>query len=169
MATKEHHSKKAIQSFSSSRSFIFLICLASLLLASSLFKSSLRESRKLPEQNTKTATGDTARATSSSSCDYSDGQWIPNLTADKPLRYDQTCKEIFKGWNCIVSNKFNGIDLIKWRWKPYQCELPQFDPLLFLQHFRNTNIGTFSSFSLGFIICRMLDAKEKYFFALMVQ
>ncbi|CAI9104197.1 OLC1v1002826C1 [Oldenlandia corymbosa var. corymbosa] len=148
MATREnnhHHSKKTTPSFSSSRLFISLICLVSLLLVISLFKTSPRETPTQPEQNIQTAPlqtgGDTPSLTLSSDCDYSEGQWIYNPTAEKSFRYDQTCKEIFKGWNCIGSNKFNGIDLVKWLWKPSQCELPQFDPLLFLKRFRNTNIG----------------------------
>nr|CAN62954.1 hypothetical protein VITISV_018196 [Vitis vinifera] len=51
-------------------------------------------------------------------------------------------KEIFKGWNCIASNKSNGLDIIKWRWKPKGCDLPRFDPVRFLERFRNTNDGT---------------------------
>ncbi|CBI25080.3 unnamed protein product, partial [Vitis vinifera] len=50
-------------------------------------------------------------------------------------------KEIFKGWNCIASNKSNGLDIIKWRWKPKGCDLPRFDPVRFLERFRNTNDG----------------------------
>lgn len=55
--------------------------------------------------------------------------------------YDHTCKEIFKGWNCIASNKSNGLDIIKWHWKPKGCDLPRFDPVRFLERFRNTNVG----------------------------
>ncbi|TYJ50269.1 hypothetical protein E1A91_A01G194500v1 [Gossypium mustelinum] len=77
---------------------------------------------------------------SSSSCDYSDGSWIrdPDVRLD---RYDSSCKEIFKGWNCILNKKSNGRDIVKWRWKPRNCHLPPFDPLKFLHTYRDTNIG----------------------------
>ncbi|KAH1038896.1 hypothetical protein J1N35_040639 [Gossypium stocksii] len=50
--------------------------------------------------------------TGDSSCDYSDGSWVydPNAGFD---RYNSCCKEIFKGWNCILNNKFNGKDISK--------------------------------------------------------
>ncbi|PPS03694.1 hypothetical protein GOBAR_AA16983 [Gossypium barbadense] len=86
-------------------------------------------------------------ATGDSSCDYSDGSWVydPNAGFD---RYDSSCKEIFKGWNCILNNKSNGRDIIKWRWKPRNCDLPPFDPLQFLHTYRDTNIGTSPSLCL---------------------
>ncbi|ESQ51106.1 hypothetical protein EUTSA_v10022706mg [Eutrema salsugineum] len=76
----------------------------------------------------------------SATCDFSDGSWIydPNHRSD---RYDSTCKEIFKGWNCVRNNKSNGHEISKWRWKPKDCDLPSFDPLRFLETHRNTNIG----------------------------
>nr|XP_048336554.1 protein trichome birefringence-like 13 isoform X1 [Ziziphus jujuba var. spinosa] len=73
-------------------------------------------------------------------CDYSDGSWVYDPNA-RPWRYDNTCKEIFKGWNCISSNKSNARDLIKWRWKPTLCDLPPFDAASFLQKYRDTSIG----------------------------
>lgn len=82
-------------------------------------------------------------ASAGSSCDYSDGSWI--YDRDGRLdRYDSSCKEIFKGWNCILNNKSNGRDILKWRWKPRDCGLPPFDPLRFLRTHRDTNIGTLS-------------------------
>ncbi|KAM5549843.1 protein trichome birefringence-like 13 [Rosa sericea] len=73
------------------------------------------------------------------SCDFSDGAWIYDPNASP--KYDNTCKEIFKGWNCISSNKSNGRELVKWRWKPKHCDLPPFDPARFLQMYRDTSIG----------------------------
>ncbi|OIV94579.1 hypothetical protein TanjilG_25641 [Lupinus angustifolius] len=73
------------------------------------------------------------------SCDYSNGKWIHHSA--KTLRYDNTCKEIFKGWNCISGNKSNALELAMWRWKPNGCDLPQFDPIGFLHNYRDTSIG----------------------------
>ncbi|KAK7252237.1 hypothetical protein RIF29_36051 [Crotalaria pallida] len=75
------------------------------------------------------------------SCDYSIGQWIRHQHHSTTPRYDHTCKEIFKGWNCISGNKSNARDLATWRWKPDGCDLPQFDPIGFLHSYRHTSIG----------------------------
>ncbi|CAN6199073.1 unnamed protein product [Urochloa humidicola] len=77
------------------------------------------------------------------SCDYSAGEWVRDASAGPALRYDHTCKEIFKGWNCIANGKANGRDLLRWRWRPSGagCELPRLDPRRFLERHRNTNIG----------------------------
>ncbi|KAM3366067.1 hypothetical protein ACQJBY_015546 [Aegilops geniculata] len=79
---------------------------------------------------------------SQQTCDYADGGWVPDSSAESHLRYDHTCKDIFKGWNCIANGKRNGRALLRWRWKPAGCELlPRLDPLRFLERHRNTNIG----------------------------
>ncbi|KAL3538757.1 hypothetical protein ACH5RR_002123 [Cinchona calisaya] len=147
MAARDHPPNKTTSYFSSSRSFIFLLCLASLFLAFSLFKTSILPAAKQQQlqQSTETTTSD-SEGGASGACDFSDGRWIyhdsqAEGSGSSHLRYDETCKEIFKGWNCIGSKKFNALEVVKWRWKPYLCELPQFDPLLFLDRFKNTNIG----------------------------
>ncbi|KAG5548292.1 hypothetical protein RHGRI_013856 [Rhododendron griersonianum] len=116
--------------------FLSLLSLASLILAFSLFKTSTEAPPLSPHHQTNF---DFKKA-SDALCDYSDGKWIFDPTAGSD-RYDQTCKEIFKGWNCIGSNKSNALDIVKWRWKPRHCDLPRFDPLRFLQRYRDTNIG----------------------------
>ncbi|KAI4381237.1 hypothetical protein MLD38_007331 [Melastoma candidum] len=79
-------------------------------------------------------------SSSSSSCNYSVGSWLYDPGFDA-LRYDDSCKEIFKGWNCVSSGKSNGRDLVKWRWRPHGCNLPPFDAAAFLEAYRDTNIG----------------------------
>jgi len=67
---------------------------------------------------------------------------VPDASTDSHLRYDHTCKEIFKGWNCIANGKRNGRSLLHWRWKPAGCELlPRLDPHQFLERHMNTNIA----------------------------
>ncbi|EPS68321.1 hypothetical protein M569_06447, partial [Genlisea aurea] len=73
-------------------------------------------------------------------CNFSDGAWIYDPSVRSPPRYDQNCKEIFKGWNCI-GKKPNAIEILKWRWKPHNCHLPQFDALRFLENFRDKSVG----------------------------
>lgn len=75
------------------------------------------------------------------SCDFSDGTWIHDPS--RTPTYDNTCKEIFKGWNC--RNKSNAPLLATWRWQPRHCDLPQFQPLEFLRNHPNTAIGTLCS------------------------
>ncbi|CAA0807424.1 Protein trichome birefringence-like 13 [Striga hermonthica] len=116
-----------------SRLLLSLLCLASIFFCFSLFRNDTASPPPLtysvvPEKNGGT-------------CDYSDGRWIYDSTVRSPPRYDHTCKEIFKGWNCIASGKSNAVDILKWRWKPYGCDLPPFDALRFLEKFRDTNIG----------------------------
>ncbi|KAL6658013.1 hypothetical protein ACP70R_005793 [Stipagrostis hirtigluma subsp. patula] len=76
-------------------------------------------------------------------CDYSSGEWVPDAGAGAALRYDETCKEIFKGWNCIANGKGNARALLQWRWKPSGsgCELPRLNPRRFLERHRDTSIG----------------------------
>ncbi|XP_011088026.1 protein trichome birefringence-like 13 isoform X1 [Sesamum indicum] len=136
MATRDLHyaSKKLAPSTSSlaSRLLLSLLCLVSLFLCFSLFRN---------DTESPSLTYSAVSEKSNSKCNYSDGRWIYDPTVTSPPRYDHTCKEIFKGWNCIASNKSNAIDIPRWRWKPYGCDLPPFDPLRFLENFRDTNIG----------------------------
>ncbi|KAL7199575.1 hypothetical protein ACSBR2_021797 [Camellia fascicularis] len=151
MAARDHHhyrSKKNTPPPSSSSSsytsflFLSLLCLASLFLVFSLFKTSSKASLSPQHhRNFEFNPYETNNQVSSDRlCNYSDGKWIYDPTV-RSARYDHSCKEIFKGWNCIASNKSNALDIVNWRWKPNHCYLPQFDPLRFLQRYRDTNIG----------------------------
>ncbi|KAL6347723.1 hypothetical protein AAG906_026252 [Vitis piasezkii] len=136
-----HHAKKSAShssSCSTSLLFISLVCLASLFLVYSLFKSSVSPHNHQNLQFKRSDSSGTPILVEP--CDYSDGMWIYDPSV-RSAPYDHTCKEIFKGWNCIASNKSNGLDIIKWRWKPKGCDLPRFDPVRFLERFRNTNVG----------------------------
>ncbi|XP_021300154.1 protein trichome birefringence-like 13 [Herrania umbratica] len=142
----------ATKKFSSLFPLLSLICFVSVFLLLSLSrKASISSSPTHPQvlqfkpiaaaNNIDTdATGSDTDASDGSSCDYSDGSWIydPDARFD---RYDSSCKEIFKGWNCILNNKSNGRDIVKWRWKPRNCDLPPFDPVKFIHSYRDTNIG----------------------------
>ncbi|KAG6576895.1 Protein trichome birefringence-like 13, partial [Cucurbita argyrosperma subsp. sororia] len=117
-----------------------LICFVSIFLALSVFRRTSVTPQ--PHQSFQFINGvrsGRSDAAGGSSCDYSDGSWFhdPNL---RTSRYNHTCKEIFKGWNCYVANKSNALEIIHWHWKPKQCDLPHFDPVSFLEKFRNTNI-----------------------------
>ncbi|KAG7030920.1 Protein trichome birefringence-like 13 [Cucurbita argyrosperma subsp. argyrosperma] len=141
MAVRENHHRhyqaKQVPLFP----LLSLICFLSILLALSAFRKTSAPLQ--PHQSIQFNNGDRSgrsKAARDGSCDYSDGSWNydPNL---RTSRYDHTCKEIFKGWNCYAANKSNALQIINWHWKPKQCDLPHFDPVSFLEKFRNTNIG----------------------------
>lgn len=119
-----------------------LVCFTSIFLILSQFrKTSIPSDSRSHHQSFQIAGKGSGNKVRVGSCDYSDGSWIydPN---GRRARYDQTCKEIFKGWNCMLGNKSNAGEIVKWRWKPRRCDLPQFDPVRFLQDYRDTSIGT---------------------------
>ncbi|KAH1047857.1 hypothetical protein J1N35_038641 [Gossypium stocksii] len=138
----------ATKKLSSLFPLLSLICFNSFFLILSIFKKATISSSTTHPQffrfkpiDANPTTRSNPSATGDSSCDYSDGSWVydPNAGFN---RYDSSCKEIFKGWNCILNNKSNGRDIINWRWKPRNCDLPPFDPLQFLHTYRDINIGT---------------------------
>lgn len=141
MATRAlHHGSKKLASSNSSlapRAVISLLCAVSLYFCFSLFRKDAPPPSLLNPVVPAKSSG--------SNCNYSDGRWIYDSSIRSPPRYDHTCKEIFKGWNCIASNKSNAIDILRWRWKPHGCDLPPFDPLRFLEQFRDTSIGECTS------------------------
>ncbi|KAL8139635.1 hypothetical protein V2J09_005656 [Rumex salicifolius] len=138
MAAKEKQSSSVLSLSLTSFLFLSLLCISVLLLlfAFSLFRSS----------PTATSSADLSLTQSLGfrrleACDLSDGDWVYDPQHAVGKRYDHSCKEIFKGWNCILNNKPNGVEISKWRWKPKQCDLPVFDPVRFLERHRDTSIG----------------------------
>ncbi|KAL6527334.1 Protein trichome birefringence-like 13 [Orobanche gracilis] len=110
--------------------FLYLLCFTSIFLLLSQFRITSSPSTSHPLRTFQIDQG---------SCNYSHGMWIYDTS--RTPRYDNKCKEIFKGWNCISGDKSNAAQLAKWRWKPNGCDLPQFDPTEFLQSYRHTSIG----------------------------
>ncbi|GAV75377.1 PC-Esterase domain-containing protein/PMR5N domain-containing protein [Cephalotus follicularis] len=117
-----------------------LLCFASIFLCLSLSNKASISQQPHPASFQQFNPNDPNARFSSGSCDYSHGTWIHDPTYVSH-RYDATCKEIFKGWNCALNNKSNAGDITKWRWMPKGCQLPPFDPVLFLETYRDTNIG----------------------------
>ncbi|XP_042008491.1 protein trichome birefringence-like 13 [Salvia splendens] len=135
-ARAPHHSSKKLVPSNSSlapRALISLLCAISLYFCFSLFRRDAPPPPLLFHP--------AVPAKSSGSCNYSEGCWIYDQSIRSPPRYDHTCKEIFKGWNCIAGNKSNAVDILRWRWKPRGCDMPPFDPWRFLEQFRDTSIG----------------------------
>ncbi|GJS74052.1 trichome birefringence-like protein 19 [Tanacetum coccineum] len=64
------------------------------------------------------------------SCDLFSGEWVDN--PEGPYYTNETCWAIQEHQNCMKFGRKDR-DFLKWRWKPYKCELPIFDPMLFLK------------------------------------
>lgn len=145
MAGKEHNKKS--QTFSckvvtlvliSSTALWFILCVSDRL--KWVHRESILDSVKQWDENMGTSEKLHKQVGSQTKpCNYSYGRWVhdPGLQP----RYDHRCKEIFRGWNCISNNKSNARDILKWRWQPWECDLPRLDPEHFLQDFRDTSIG----------------------------
>ncbi|KAF1862996.1 hypothetical protein Lal_00018840 [Lupinus albus] len=63
-------------------------------------------------------------------CNIFSGEWVPY--SKEPYYNNETCPLIIGQQNCM---KFGRLDkvFLKWRWKPYECEIPLFDANLFLK------------------------------------
>ncbi|GAB2297326.1 hypothetical protein Dimus_031436 [Dionaea muscipula] len=74
----------------------------------------------------------------SSSCDYSNGKWVPDKSG--PLYNGTSCGTIKDGQNCMSHGRPD-LGYLFWRWEPRQCRLPRFDPRAFLHLMRNKNLA----------------------------
>ncbi|KAK4802246.1 hypothetical protein SAY86_000449 [Trapa natans] len=134
VAARDHRARSSSHSL---LPILSLLCFVSIFLVLSLFR---RASPTTPSLSTTLQLSRNSGTPSGASCDYSAGSWIydPNYEFG---RYDSSCKEIFKGWNCIAGNKSNARDVAKWRWKPQFCNLSPFNPIRFMESHRDFNIG----------------------------
>ncbi|EEF30987.1 conserved hypothetical protein [Ricinus communis] len=71
-------------------------------------------------------------------CDYTNGNWVYEKRG--PLYNGTTCGTIKEGQNCISHGRPDTAYLY-WRWKPKQCNLPRFDPNIFLNLLRNKHLA----------------------------
>lgn len=71
-------------------------------------------------------------------CDLFTGDWVPDPNG--PYYTNETCDAIQEHQNCM---KFGRPDTgyLKWRWRPDACELPPFDPTLFLEMVRGKSLA----------------------------
>lgn len=136
-AVRDHHARPSSHSL---LPLLSLLCFVSIFLALSLFRTA-SPTQPLPSKTLQLSRN--PKSYSGGSCDYSVGSWIYDPTYGSG-RYDSSCKEIFKGWNCIAGNKSNAWDVTNWRWKPQSCDLSLFNPIRFMESHRDTNIGTVS-------------------------
>lgn len=62
-------------------------------------------------------------------CDLFSGQWINDPSG--PAYTNMSCNFIEPPQNCLKNGRPD-VDYLYWRWKPYGCELPPFDPFKFM-------------------------------------
>lgn len=134
-ALRDHRARPSSHSF---LPLLSLLCFVSIFLVLSLFR---RASPITPLPSKTLQLSRKPGTHPGASCDYSVGSWIYDPSYGSG-RYDSSCKEIFKGWNCIAGNKSNARDVANWRWKPRSCDLSPFNPIRFMESHRDTNIGT---------------------------
>ncbi|KAI4352695.1 hypothetical protein L6164_006919 [Bauhinia variegata] len=73
------------------------------------------------------------------SCDLSNGHWVPALR-ESSYYSNSSCRTIPDSKNCFKNGREDS-DFLDWRWKPEKCELPSFDPRIFLHIVRGKKMG----------------------------
>ncbi|KAG9155508.1 hypothetical protein Leryth_009934 [Lithospermum erythrorhizon] len=71
-------------------------------------------------------------------CDYSEGIWVRGKKG--PLYNGTSCNTIKDGQNCISHGRSDQ-DYLYYRWKPEQCKLSRFDPVVFLEILKNKHLA----------------------------
>ncbi|RZC59113.1 hypothetical protein C5167_006414 [Papaver somniferum] len=71
-------------------------------------------------------------------CDLFKGHWIPDLNG--PLYTNTSCPTLPASKNCGKNGR-SDVDYLKCRWKPNECELPRFDPNIFLPIVRGKKLA----------------------------
>ncbi|KAL6624513.1 hypothetical protein ACP70R_031834 [Stipagrostis hirtigluma subsp. patula] len=71
-------------------------------------------------------------------CDIFNGKWVPNPSG--PAYTNATCRFIDDHQNCMMNGRPD-MGYLRWRWKPYGCDLPLFDAVRFLDAMRNKAWG----------------------------
>lgn len=67
-------------------------------------------------------------------CDLFKGTWIPNPSG--PIYDNESCAVVEAHQNCMKNGRPDS-EYLYWRWKPQDCELPQFNSVRFLEAMRN--------------------------------
>ncbi|KAI9112119.1 hypothetical protein K1719_017015 [Acacia pycnantha] len=73
-----------------------------------------------------------------SGCDLYHGNWIHDPSG--PLYTNSSCPIITQMQNCRGNGRPDK-DYENWRWKPFQCDLPRFDPKKFLELMRGKTLA----------------------------
>ncbi|KAI3954101.1 hypothetical protein MKW98_017925 [Papaver atlanticum] len=71
-------------------------------------------------------------------CDLFEGRWIPDLNGS--LYTNWSCPTI-PDWKDCPKHGRKDLDYMNWRWKPNRCELPRFNPEIFLSIVRGKKLA----------------------------
>ncbi|OEL21552.1 Protein trichome birefringence-like 25 [Dichanthelium oligosanthes] len=71
-------------------------------------------------------------------CNLFNGEWIPNPSG--PAYTNSSCRFIDGHQNCMMNGRPDK-GYLRWKWKPYGCDLPPFDAVSFLDSMRNKAWG----------------------------
>jgi len=71
-------------------------------------------------------------------CDLYHGNWIHDPLG--PLYTNNSCPVLTQMQNCQGNGRPDK-DYENWRWKPFQCDLPRFDPKKFLELMRGKTLA----------------------------
>lgn len=77
-------------------------------------------------------------STSVKKCDIFNGEWVPNPNA--PYYTNKTCWAIHEHQNCMKYGRPDD-EFLKWKWRPFGCELPVFNPFQFLEIVRGKSMA----------------------------
>ena len=72
-------------------------------------------------------------------CDLFKGHWIKRLRGSSYYT-NSSCMTIPDSKNCFKHGRMDR-DFLNWKWKPYECELPMFDPKMFLNMVRGKKMA----------------------------
>ena len=98
--------------------------------------SSIRTTTSYNSSNNITRSSDQSDV--STTCNIFSGEWIPNN--DAPYYTNETCGVIHEYQNYMKHGRPD-TGYLKWRWQPYGCELPVFDPAEFLELVRDKSLA----------------------------
>ncbi|KAG5520855.1 hypothetical protein RHGRI_033430 [Rhododendron griersonianum] len=70
-------------------------------------------------------------------CDIFDGRWVRDET--KPYYPAGSCPFIDKDFDCHLNGRPDG-EYLKWKWKPYGCDIPSFNATDFLERLRGKKL-----------------------------
>ncbi|PKA55211.1 hypothetical protein AXF42_Ash003848 [Apostasia shenzhenica] len=98
---------------------------------------------------------------SAEGCDVFEGNWV--LDDSYPLYNSSVCPFVERGFNCLANGR-KDTDYLRWRWKPWRCDMPRFDAHEILERLRGKRIvfvgDSMSRTQWESLICLLMTAVE---------
>ncbi|KAF5749950.1 hypothetical protein HS088_TW03G00277 [Tripterygium wilfordii] len=115
-----------------------LLLLALILVLLTIIPLCMLTSSHLPQSSPNINRSSLKRIKSEKQCDVYSGKWVPYPKG--PYYTNATCHLIIDQQNCMKSGR-QDTEFMKWRWKPYECELSLFDANQFLELVRGKSMA----------------------------